>query len=196
MEGLFIMANPSEESKIKIEEVAAIDRAELINGELIIKSYTTTNHNNAVHKISKAFEDFIENNNGDCIVFSDVVPLHCEKLCDNNNNNYFLPDIMVVCDKNGIKQDGVYVVPQFVAEIVSDSTRKFDYNNKLNTYRDIGVQEYWIVDLQKQAIIKNIMDDGVYFPEVIHYPSIKKLSVDTYQGLIIDLIPIFDFLKN
>ena len=108
--------------------------------------------------------------------------------------NYYLPDIMVVCDKNGIKPDGVYATPRFVAEITSKSTRKDDYNSKREVYREIGVQEYWIIDLQKKLIIKNTLDDEVYLSEMVRYPNTSWLNVDTYPGLNISLSAIFDFL--
>ncbi|MCR5128710.1 MAG: Uma2 family endonuclease [Lachnospiraceae bacterium] len=36
-----------------------------------------------------------------------------------------------------------------MAEVTSESTRKNDYGKKMITYSEIGVKEYWVVDLQR-----------------------------------------------
>ena len=40
-----------------------------------------------------------------------------------------------------------------VMEITSPSTRTLDTKKKLEKYRDAGVREYWIIDLQKRVIL-------------------------------------------
>jgi len=56
------------------------------------------------------------------------------------------PDIMVVCDKNKLENNGCHGAPDFVAEILSPSTSKKDRTVKLAKYKQYGVKEYWIVD--------------------------------------------------
>lgn len=56
------------------------------------------------------------------------------------------PDIMVVCDKNKLENNGCHGAPDFVAEILSTSTSKKDRTVKLAKYKQYGVREYWIVD--------------------------------------------------
>ena len=97
---------------------------------------------------------------------------------------------MVVCDKSGIKEDGVHTAPLFVAEITSDSTKKNDYGIKMYVYGEIGVKEYWIVDLQRNAVVKYVQERG-FIPEMAMYPSISELAVDVYPGLTIDLAKVF-----
>ena len=89
---------------------------------------------------------------------------------------------MVVCDKSGIKADGVHTVPRFVAEVTSISTRKQDYTEKMAVYGEIGVQEYWVLDLQRKSIFRFL-----YAPEINWYTSSSAILVNIFPDLEIDL---------
>ena len=103
------------------------EHAELISGNLVIINYTSPAHNSVVGDMYLSFREFIKKNNGNCKVFSENVALFCNELSDETKNEFYLPDLMVVCDEEGIKDDGVHTAPLFVAEVTSDSTRKYDY---------------------------------------------------------------------
>ncbi len=60
---------------------------------------------------------------------------------------------MTVCNSNGIKDDGVHTSPLFVAEVTSEYTKKNGYVRKMATYNDIGVKEYWVVDIQRKVVV-------------------------------------------
>ena len=181
----------SKENRIRytVEDVCAMeDHAELVDNTLVVIDRTSVAHNNAVVAITSALEQFIRENDGNCRVFSENVALYCDELCD-GEGNLFLPDVMVVCDEAGIKDDGVHAAPDFVAEITSESTKKNDYGKKMVVYGDIGVQENWIVDLQRNMVVRYLSDNG-FIPEII-YPYMTTLSVHTYPGLDIDPKRIF-----
>lgn len=166
------------------------DHAELINGVLVVTNQTSVSHNNAVLEIATALRQFISSNKGKCKVFTENVALYCNELCD-DEKNLFLPDVMTVCDETGIKDDGIHVAPLFVAEITSDSTKKNDYGRKMLTYSDIGVNEYWVVDLQRKVIVRYLSEKD-FEPEVIAYSNTKKIQVNTYPSLEINLSEIFE----
>ncbi len=172
------------------EVVQRDDHAELIKGVLVVTDRTSVSHNNAVLEIATALRQFISSNNGECKVFAENVALYCNELCD-DTENLFLPDVMSVCDESGIKDDGVHTVPIFVAEVTSESTKKNDYGRKMLTYSDIGVEEYWVVDIQRKAIVRYLSEND-YAPEVISYPHIKEAQVYTYPSLVINLTRIFE----
>ena len=58
------------------------------------------------------------------------------------------------------------------------------------TYSDIGVTEYWAVDLERRAVVRYLRNND-YAPEIISYPDISKLSFYTYPLLEINLSDIF-----
>ena len=193
MEALNLMDYPirSNSGQYTIEEVSRMEtHAELIDGELIISDKTTVTHQRAVREIVRALEQFIRSNKSGCEVFAENIALYCNELCD-STDNFFLPDVMSVCDKSGIKDDGVHTAPRFVAEITSVSTRKQDYIEKMAVYAKIGVHEYWVVDLQRKIVVRYLKDNE-FIPEMVTYSLSSSIPVHTYPNLEIDLSGIFD----
>lgn len=169
-----------------LSDVEAMEKhAELINGNLVIEDKTSVSHNSAVSDIAMAIRNHIAANSGTCKVFQENVALYCNELLNEEDAiNFFLPDVMVVCDKEGIKDNGIHTVPKFVVEVTSPSTQKNDYGDKMIIYRNIGVEEYWIVDLQKKIVTKYLAKED-FIPETYLHPEAMKVS--SYDGLVIDL---------
>ncbi len=176
---------PSTDALLNSEE-----HAELINNSVIIENKTTPEHNNAVIELAAALKHHILSNNGSCKVFTENVALYCDELCS-DQGNLFLPDVMTVCDKNGIKADGVHSVPLFVAEVTSLSTRRIDYGRKAAVYGEIGVNEYWVVDLQRKCIVQYLAKND-FAPVIFSYPNCTELEIQSYPSLKINLRMIFE----
>ena len=163
-----------------IEKVSSMEsHAELIDGNIVI-----------TEKIANALMSFKDNRNLDFEVFTDNVALYCNEL-HGDDKNFFLPDVMAICDRKGIREDGIHVVPTFVAEVTSKESKPVDFNQKMYVYVDIGVQEYWVVDLQRKRIVRYLLEDPFY-PEEFLYSDIKKMNVQAFPGLEIDLAGIFE----
>ena len=68
-------------------------------------------------------------------------------------------------------------------EIVSPSSRKMDYVRKPALYQETGVQEYWIVDPEKEIVT-------VYTAErwdiPICHPFTKRIQVGIYGELYLE----------
>lgn len=118
-----------------------------------------------MQKLMRVFSDAIAADESSCVTFSDTVPLYYEELlkkdADTDKTHYYLPDFMVVCPEkaeDGIRDDGVHIVPEFVAEITSPATKKDDYGEKMSNYQLLGVKEYWIIDLQKDVLVIHSVD--------------------------------------
>ena len=92
--------------------------AEIVDGSVVIENRTTVQHNTAVSEIATALKNFISVRNGKCMVFTENVALYVNELCG-SDNNFFLPDVMAVCETVGIKDDGVHTAPVFVADVTS-----------------------------------------------------------------------------
>lgn len=170
--------------KAKLEEVMnAENHAELVDGTIIIQDRTTPAHNNAVIEIATALKNYILEHNGTCKVFTENVALYANELCE-NDKEFYLPDVMVVCDEKGLKEDGVHAAPLFIAEITSDSTKANDYGHKKEIYRTIGVEEYWVVDIQRKIVMKHLASEE-FVPEIYMYPESMKVSV--YPDFVMDV---------
>ena len=168
-----------------IDEVMnCADRVEIINGDMITNAATTTTHAWVVAEMGYAFRQYIKEHDGECMVFHESVNLYCDELADFTAQEWYEPDIMVVCDRSGIKDNGIHTVPKFIAEITSPSTKRFDYSVKLSTYQRIGVPEYWVVDIQKGAVVKYLKDND-YAPIIM--TDMSHLEVSVFPELIIDV---------
>ena len=98
-----------------------------------------------------------------CRVFSEAKVIF-------DDQNHFIPDISVVCDKSKIKLTHIEGAPDFVCEILSRSTRKNDFGKKKDVYERYGVKEYWIIDPVSQAVDVYILRDGrLILDESYHY---------------------------
>ncbi len=165
------------------------EHIELFNGEKVIENKTSSEHNEAVGEIVFALKNYIKANGGPCKVYSENVALYVNELC-NDDGLFFLPDVMVICDSEAVDSKGVHKAPLIVIEVTSESTRKYDNNIKLETYKKIGVQEYWIVHIQKKTVYKYLASED-YVPQTFMHPESMKVSA--YKDLMID---ISEFMKR
>lgn len=123
-------------------------RAELVNGELYMMAAPNTRHQWLAGNLYRKIADYIDGRNGRCKPF--IAPfavfLHADGI-------YLEPDISVICDEGKISDRGCEGAPDWVAEIVSPSSRMMDYYKKLVQYGAAGVREYWVVDYEKSHVI-------------------------------------------
>lgn len=131
-----------------LTELGEDKHIELINGRLIIGQAPGLEHQVLVQDIGKIIDKFIEANNGECKVFNVGVNVYL----DEDEYTMLIPDIAVICDNSKLDERGILGAPDFVIEVVSDSTRHLDYNEKMHKYMGSGVREYWIVDPKKKRI--------------------------------------------
>lgn len=64
------------------------------------------------------------------------------------------PDVLVVCDPALIQGDGIHGAPDFIAEVLSESTATKDLGVKPELYERVGVREYWIVHPETGAVVQ------------------------------------------
>ncbi len=157
-------------------------RSELINGKKIAKGATSTEHNSIVNDIVFAIKNHIKYTGQPYKIFSENVALFVRELCD--ENMLFLPDIMVVFNDESVKSDGIHKTPLFVAEITSENTREHDYHEKVEIYKKIGVEEYWIVDLQ-HCVSYQYLKSKDFIPRF--YETIHSIKPAVFNGLNIEL---------
>lgn len=130
-------------------------REELICGKVVAMSPSPGwNHVSIADNIYTFFSSYLRGKK--CRAISDGFDLYLD------DDNIFIPDMMVVCDRDKIKQRGVYGAPDLVVEILSPSTGKRDRWQKKNAYESSGVPEYWIVDPKAKSIEAYLLSDGKY----------------------------------
>lgn len=177
-------------------------REELINGEIVAMSPATTNHNRIAFKIAVLFENHLKGKK--CVPFGDGEFVFL------GEKDHFVPDMMVVCDRDKIKRNGVYGAPDLVVEVLSHSTAKNDKGYKKSVYERSSVPEYWIVDPSSRSIEVYLLENGRYVLDNLYtfYPAeeleemtdkekstvVTEFKCHLYDDLIICLDDIFDDL--
>lgn len=128
---------------------------ELIGGKFVAMSPSPAiNHNRVIGNIYRIFAHYL--NGRRCEPFADGVDVYLTE------EDRFIPDMMVVCDPDKVKADGVYGAPDLVVEVLSPSTAKNDKWYKKNAYEASGVPEYWIVNPADCSIEVYRLQNGGY----------------------------------
>lgn len=113
-------------------------REELIGGEAVMMAPSPAwNHMSVAGNIYTIFNNYLRGKK--CTPIQDGFDLFLD------DENHFVPDFMVVCDPDKIKQNGVYGAPDLVVEVLSPSTMRNDRTSKKDAYARCGVREYWLV---------------------------------------------------
>lgn len=121
-----------------------IKKEELIDGKIVAMSPASTNHNRISGNIYHIFSNYLYGKT--CVPFGD------NELVFLTADDEFVPDFMIVCDRDKIQYDGVHGAPDLVVEILSPSTAKNDRQHKKEVYAKCGVREYWIISPAEKSV--------------------------------------------
>ena len=161
-------------------------RDEIINGERVTELYASPKHNEIVNGICWRVRDYITKTGLPYAVYSNSVALFVGEIMGAYSGDIYLPRIMMV-SKSDVDEDGIRKVPLFVCEVTSEKSARYDYNEKLETYRRMGVNEYLLVDMQ-QGVTLQYLKDMDYVP-VVRVITVE-ISIVTCPGLKIELYPL------
>ena len=79
-----------------------------------------------------------------------------------SEDEYVIPDVMLICDRKQIKKNGYHGVPRLIVETLSPATALKDRTVKKDKYAQIGVDEYWIISPQERSIEIYYLENGGY----------------------------------
>ena len=132
-------------------------KIEFINGAIIFQSPVKLQHNRSTTLLAKLLDTFVVKNN--------LGVVGVEKLLISLTRNDYEPDICFFGkekSKNFKKKQMQFSAPDFVVEVLSDSTEKYDRETKFQDYAAHGVQEYWIIDADKEIVEQYFLQDEAY----------------------------------
>jgi len=112
-------------------------REELIGGKVVMMAPASINHVFIAGNIYSIFGDYLRGKA--CVPIMDGAKVFLTE------GDHFVPDMMVVCNRDKIKPDGVHGAPDLVVEVLSPSTARNDKTCKKAIYAKCGVREYWLV---------------------------------------------------
>ena len=145
-------------------------RIEKINGKIVMMSpRPAINHNRVSGNIFSEFRTYLKGKS--CEAFSDGVDVFLDE------NNHFIPDVMIVCNKDIIKIDAIYGAPDLVVEVLSPSTARNDRTRKKRVYEKVGVKEYWIVEpVYKTVEVYINTENGFVLDHVYEYYTDEEIA--------------------
>jgi len=159
-------------------------RYELIEGELVMSPAPKTKHQRIAGRLFMSLSEFVRKSKAGEVFISP-----CDVLDD---ENVVQPDILFISQERSgiIGEDNVKGAPDFVIEIVSDSTGFRDFVEKKILYGKYGVKEYWIVVPEDEAVEVFVRDEGKFVLRG-RFEKGQKIEAAVLQGLIIKLSEIF-----
>jgi len=169
-------------------------RIELIDGQIYLLAPPSRIHQKISGEIYTQFSNYLKDK--DCEVyyapFGVRLPSANEK-SDKEITTVVEPDIVVVCDKSKLDDEGCKGAPDLIVEITSPSTARIDKVEKFNLYEKHGVKEYWIVEPEiKLVTVFLLQENGRYGrPEV--YTEEDKIKVSIFEDIVIDLKDVFNY---
>lgn len=85
-------------------------------------------------------------------------------------------------------------IPEIVIEIVSPGSEQRDYEEKREEYLQFGVQEYWIVDAERQEVLILRRAGGRWREKIIRPPEIYRTRL--LPGLAFTCAPVFEAARS
>ncbi len=102
------------------------------------------------------------------------------------------PDLSVICNPDILDTQGCNGAPDWIIEILSKGNSKREMQIKYQLYQEAGVQEYWLVYPEQQAIHQFVLDDKGYYQLKNMYAEDDMVTPYLFPGLAIDLTEIFE----
>lgn len=133
-----------------------------------------------------------------CRVYPDNVQYRW-KMRDGSEKNV-IPDASINCQIRSRKGNSFLNAPQFVLEVLSPSTAKYDRTEKKEIYRTEEIPEYWIIDIPKRTIEIYDLDyegqePGYYLIDTVKKENSANLHLIHFPHIRIDFEQLFDGLE-
>ena len=176
-----------------MEALADYLKTEVIDGKIYDMSPATLKHQAIQRNLSVIIGGFLRGK---------ICRMFTETGVELDENNYVIPDLLVVCDHNKLTENGIKGAPDFVVEILSPSTRRKDITLKKDAYERFGVKEYWIIDPKAESIEAYLLRDGKYVLDGVYHNigenelNWKRMSEDEKAEIRLSLkISLYDDLE-
>lgn len=133
------------------------EKVEFINGEVIVHSPVKLQHNVATKLLLKLLDTYVGSHGLGLVGF--------EKLLISLTRNDYEPDICFFRPETADRFTPAqmrFPAPDFIAEVLSESTARHDRGIKFDDYAAHGVAEYWIIDPDAEMVEQYLLDGDQY----------------------------------
>lgn len=149
------------------------EKMEFINGAIVFQSPAKLRHTIAIKLLLKLLDTFVYKQNSGFV--------GSEKMLVSLTRNDYEPDLCFFekSKADSFKPDQMqFPTPDFIVEVLSPSTEKYDRTTKFDDYAAHGVKEYWIVDAESELIEQ-------YYLANERYELLLKAKDGTIQSVVL-----------
>ncbi len=121
-------------------------RHELMDGYIYAMTGASDKHNKITGNLFAELRNDLKHMNAPCTAYINDMKVKVQ-------NNFYYPDVMVVCDNNDKESEFYKTKPTTIIEVLSPSTRRIDKTIKRVTYQSLPtLQEYVLIEQDKVEI--------------------------------------------
>ncbi|WP_149244896.1 Uma2 family endonuclease [Dyadobacter sp. 32] len=186
------LANEAESRKAFYDWIKEDQKAEFINGEIIMHSPVKRNHLNVVGNLFTLLRVYV--------ISRDLGQVDSEKALISLTRNDYEPDICFWGKEKAKffhENQMQHPAPDLIVEVLSKGTVDRDRGIKFKDYAAHGVGEYWIVDPLKETVEKYILDiDTMEYDEPVFIHPKQVIDSNVVDGFVIPVRAIFDQKTN
>ena len=132
-------------------------KMEFINGDIVFQSPAKFRHVSATGLLMRLLGAFVDHRH--------LGFVGSENMLISLTRNDYGPDISFFCtekSKDFAPTRMQFPAPDWVIEVLSPSTEKYDRETKFQDYAAHGIGEYWIIDAEHQTIEQYILQNEDY----------------------------------
>ncbi len=164
-------------------------KMEFINGEIIFHSPVKLQHNSATKLLCGLLNAFV--------IKHKLGFVGIEKIMVSLTRNDYEPDICFFGNEKAkifTAKQVQFPAPDFVVEVLSDSTAKNDRETKFQDYAAHGVTEYWIIDAERKTVEQYFLRNEQY--ELLVKAKDGEIESVVLPNFKIPIQAIFDETEN
>lgn len=169
-------------------------RIELIDGQIYLMAPPSTMHQRILREIFTVFSVYLKGKK--CEAFCAPFGVKFTEKSEKDIKTVVEPDIVVICDKSKLDNNGCKGAPDLIVEITSPSTARKDRVEKFNLYEKYGVKEYWIVEPDLKIVNVFALQENNRYGRPEIYTEDDKIKVSIFDDLSIDLKDVFSWCYN
>ena len=154
----------TEEEYLEFEEKSPT-KHEYVNGYVHAMCGASMAHGRIVARLLTALANRL--GDGPCEAFHSGLQL---KVDTGSDNDYYYPDLMVSCDREGWKEKCL-LNPRLIVEVLSPSTQHIDRREKASTYRKIPGMEEYVIAAQSSWQLTIFRRTENWVPEIVSGPD-------------------------
>lgn len=183
------LADEKQRRQAFYEFISENQKAEFINGEIVIHSPVMKRHNSTTGLLYQLINVYTNKHN---LGFVGI-----EKIMISLTRNDYEPNLCFFLTEKAVQfteTQKLFPAPDWVAEVLSDSTKDKDRGVKFEDYEAHGIQEYWIIDPGQEQIEQYVLVNGKY--ELLLKSDNGIITSQVIKGFSIPVQAVFDGKEN